>query len=149
MVGLVTASVAEPLLRDRDPTWPSSHPQFRSAGISAPDLERQILADADARRSGGTWQLHVESPVEIAGRDVTYDAGEWRWSSGDDPVDANVVASGGFVRATFVAERTPVGPSVGQRSIDFWRFADAALGTGIGPLVAAVEIGGSMSTSSR
>ena len=108
--------------------------------ISASDLERQILTDADAGRSGGTWQLHVDTPVEVVGRDVTYDDGEWRWTGDGDPVDANVVASGGFVRATFTGDRTPVGPSVGQRSVDFWRFADVELGTGIGPLTAPIDV---------
>ena len=102
--------------------------------------ERQILTDADARRSGGTWQLHVDTPIEVVGRDVTYDDGEWRWTGDGDPVDANVVASGGFIRATFTGERTPVGPSVGQRSVDFWRFADVDLGTGIGPLTAPIDV---------
>ena len=108
--------------------------------ISASDLERQILTDADASRSGGTWQLHVDTPIEVVGRDVTYDDGEWRWTGDGDPVDANVVASGGFIRATFTGDRTPVGPSVGQRSVDFWRFADVDLGTGIGPLTAPIDV---------
>ncbi len=108
--------------------------------ISASDLERQILTDADAGRSGGTWQLHVDTPIEVVGRDVTYDDGEWRWTGDGDPVDANVVASGGFIRATFTGDRTPVGPSVGQRSVDFWRFADVDLGTGIGPLTAPIDV---------
>ena len=49
-------------------------------------------------------------------------------------------AAGGFARATFNAARTPVGPSVGQRAVDFWRFADAALGTNIGPLSAPLDV---------
>ena len=30
--------------------------------VSAAGLERRLLADADARRNGGTWQLHVATP---------------------------------------------------------------------------------------
>ena len=37
-------------------------------GISAADLERRIIEGADARRGGGTWQLHVETPVELTAR---------------------------------------------------------------------------------
>ena len=44
------------------------------------------------------------------------------------------------MRALFEAERTPVGVSVGQRSVDFWRFADAELGTNIGVLTAAPDV---------
>ena len=121
-----------------------------SLGISAADLENQILTDADVRRAGGTWQLHVPTPVEVTGRDATYDGGEWRWSREGDPVDANVVAAGSFARASFTDARTPVGPSVGQRSADFWRFADAELGTAIGPLAPATDVtGGSLSSCAR
>ena len=41
------------------------------------------------------------------------------------------------MRALFEAERTPVGLSVGQRSVDFWRFADAELGTNVGTVLTA------------
>ncbi len=109
-------------------------------GISAADLERRIVEGADARRGGGTWQLHVATPVELAGRDASYVDGDWRWSADGEPVDATVVAKGGFMRALFDAERTPVGVSVGQRSVDFWRFADAELGTNLGPLTAPVDV---------
>jgi hypothetical protein len=57
-----------------------------------------------------------------------------------EPVDAKIVARAGFMRALFEADRTPVGVSVSQRSADFWRFADAELGAGIGPLTAAVDV---------
>ena len=77
--------------------------------ISAAELERRILDGADARRSGGTWQLHVATPVELTGRDASYVDGDWRWSADGEPVDATVVAKGGFMRALFDADRTPVG----------------------------------------
>ena len=35
----------------------------------------------------------------------------------------------GFARAQFDPARTPVGPSVGERSVAFWRFADREMGT--------------------
>jgi hypothetical protein len=109
-------------------------------GISAADLEREIVQGADAARSGGTWKLHVDTPVEVAGRDASYVDGAWRWSVDGEPVDATIVARGGFMRALFEADRTPVGVSVGQRSADFWLFADAELDAGIGPLTAALDV---------
>jgi hypothetical protein len=109
-------------------------------GISAAELEREILQRADAARSGGTWKLHVNTPVEVAGREASYVDGAWRWSVDGEPVDAKVVARGGFMRALFEADRTPVGASVGQRSADFWRFADAALGAGVGSLAAPLDV---------
>lgn len=109
-------------------------------GVSCAEFESEILAAADARRGGGTWQLHVDTPVEVAGRGVCYRDGEWRWAAPDEPSDGDVVAKGGFARMQFVADRTPVGPSVGDRCVAFWRFADAELGTGVGPLEAPADV---------
>jgi len=88
----------------------------RDLGVSAVDLEREILAEADARRSGGSWQLDVEVPVVLDGRGACYDGAEWRWAVGDEPADGDVVAKGAFIGVMFTPERTPVGPSVGARS---------------------------------
>jgi len=111
--------------------------------ISAAELEAELLEAADANRGGGTWQLHVDTPVEFDGRDACFTDGAWRWAEEDmesDAADATVVAASGFARAVFNATHTPVGPSVGQRAVDFWRFADAELGTNIGPLSAPPDI---------
>ncbi len=112
----------------------------RDLGVSAVDLEREILAEADARRSGGSWQLDVEVPVVLDGRGACYDGAEWRWAVGDEPADGDVVAKGAFIGVMFTPERTPVGPSVGARAVAFWRFADAELGTTFGPLVAPPDM---------
>lgn len=108
--------------------------------VSCAELESEILSAADARRSGGTWQPHVETPIEIAGRGVCYQDGEWRWVAPQEPADGDVVARGGFARMRFVAGRTPVGPSVGDRCAAFWRFADDELGTAVGPLEAPADV---------
>ena len=102
--------------------------------IGAGELEDQLLAAADANRTGGTWQLHVATPVEVDGRNACYRDGDWRWAGDGEPADATIVAKGGYVRAIFHPRRTPVGPSIGQRAVDLWRFADAELGTDLGPL---------------
>lgn len=109
-------------------------------GMTCADLEREILTAADASRSGGTWQLHVDTPIEVTGRAARYRNGEWAWASEDEISDADVDAGGGFARARFVAERTPVGRTVGDRCAAFWRFADAELGTGGGALEAPGDV---------
>jgi hypothetical protein len=102
--------------------------------LSAIELEELLLDAADAHRNGGTWQLHAQTPVEVSGRAARYDAGIWRWAEPDEPSDGAVVAKGGYARISFDAASTPVGPSVGERSVAFWRFSDAELRTGNCPL---------------
>jgi hypothetical protein len=112
----------------------------RPLGISAADLEAEILTVADATRSGGTWQLHGPTPQVVDGARACFDGTDWRWAGDGEPADAVVVAAQGFARASFEPDRTPVGPSVGDRSVAFWRFADAAIGTAAGPLVAPPDV---------
>jgi hypothetical protein len=112
----------------------------RQLGVSAADLEAEVLRDADERRAGGTWQLHVETPERVTGRPVRFDGAAWHWTDGEGPADGFVVAAEGFARLELHAERTPVGPSIGPRAAAFWRFADDAIGTGIGPLTAPADV---------
>ncbi len=112
----------------------------RELDISATELEALLLAAADANRSGGTWQLHVDTPVEVSGRAARYEDGTWRWAGPDERRDGVVIAKDGYARISFEAANTPVGPSVGTRSVAFWRFADAELGTAIGALMAPVDV---------
>ena len=110
--------------------------------IAAADWSAEIL---DGRRRP-PQRRHLAArtsptPVELAGRDACYDDGEWRWAGDGEPADATRRRQGRLRRAPlFDADRTPVGPSVGQRGVDFWRFADAELGTDLGPLTAAVDV---------
>ena len=108
--------------------------------ISATELEALLLEQSDANRSGGSWQLHVKTPLEVTGRAARYEDGTWRWAEPDEPSDGDVVAKDGFARISFEASRTPVGPSVGERSAVFWRFADRELGTDVGPLTAPSDV---------
>jgi hypothetical protein len=114
----------------------------RPLGIGSADLEAEVLTVADASRSGGTWQLHAATPVAIDGRRARYDGAEWRWARDDEPADGTVAAADGFARVQFDPTTTPVGPSVGERSVGFWRFADRELGTGIGSLTAPPDVSG-------
>jgi hypothetical protein len=112
----------------------------RSLGISAADLEAEILRLADATRTGGTWQLHVPTSERVDGRAACFDGTEWRWADGGEEADGFVVAAQGFARLELLSGRTPVGPSIGPRSAAFWRFADTAMGTAIGPLTAPPDV---------
>ena len=113
----------------------------RPLGISAADLETEILTVADSSRSGGTWQLHAATPHVIDGapRDAST-APSGAGPRDGEPADATVAAAEGFARVQFDPARTPVGPSVGERSVAFWRFADRELGTAVGPLTAPPDV---------
>jgi len=119
------------------------------------DLERTLVEAADANRRGGTWRAFPDLALhDVDGCQIVYDRGAWHAVSdaGDDDGDNDddgdgrgraVVAvgggpSGGFVRAIFDADRTPIGESVGTRAVRFWEYADRHLGTAIGPLTPAV-----------
>jgi hypothetical protein len=120
------------------------------------ELERDLVAAADATRSGGTWRTFPGRALNaVDGCHLACDGASWYQVSesdadgraGVDGVGADtgraVVAvgdgpSGSFVRAVFDADTIPKGESVGQRAVDFWRYADVELGTEIGPLTPAM-----------
>ena len=121
------------------------------------ELERDLVAAADATRSGGTWRTFLDLPMNaIEGRHLAYDGTSWHQVSENDAdgragvragIDADggraVVAvgdgpSGSFVRAVFDSDGIPKGESVGHRAVDFWRYADGELGTEIGSLTPAM-----------
>lgn len=112
------------------------------------ELERDLLAAADATRSGGTWRAFPDRQLKVVDDiHLAYDGASWHpLSDRDDHAEADVgravVAmgagpSGGFVRAVFDSERTPIGESVGERAAHFWQYADQHLGTETGPLTSA------------
>jgi hypothetical protein len=114
----------------------------RPLPISAAELEAEILRDADAARTGGTWQLHVHTPERIEQRGAVYDGTAWRWAGeGEDP-DGIAGAGFGYARLELAGDRTPVGPSVGQRAVDYWRFFDDQFRARIGPLEAPPDVCG-------
>jgi hypothetical protein len=106
------------------------------------DFEADLLAGADAHRSGGTWRA-VPSDVAESYADVplSFADGSWRWAENGAPAAAKLTtgpaALGTFLHCTFAPDATPVGPSVGSRAAAFWDFADRELGTAVGPLAAA------------
>jgi hypothetical protein len=115
------------------------------------ELERDLLVAADATRSGGTWRAFPTTELTVADDcHLAYDGESWHAiTDGDPDADADagkaVVAvgagpSGGFVRAVFDSDSTPVGESVGQRAVHFWNYADHHFGTAIGPLTTAQSV---------
>jgi hypothetical protein len=107
-------------------------------GVSAAELESVVLSQADVYRSGhfGFSVTQLLEPSEHALR--------WavdRWTEASDTADLHVRVgsgpTGGFVNARPVAENMPVGPSFAPRVAAFADWADAHLGTHIGPLTPA------------
>jgi hypothetical protein len=112
----------------------------RPLPISAAELEREILSDADASRTGGTWQLHVHTPERVEQRGAVFDGSRWRWAGeGEDP-DGIAGAGFGYARLELSGDRTPVGETVGPRAAAYWRFFDEQFDAGIGPLEAPQDV---------
>jgi hypothetical protein len=105
------------------------------------ELERMIVAGADARRGGGTWRVVRQPVADVVGRPLRSDGDGYHWAGEAGQAEGWVTSGsspvGGFVRMTFDPMRTPVGPSVAERAVAFWRFADASMDTRMGPLAAA------------
>jgi hypothetical protein len=94
-------------------------------GRRAPDVEAELLERADAHRGGGTW---------MGGLTPTVQPGQRRFDG------ATVTVGDSFVRCIHDPATTPTGPSTAARACEFWQFADAALGTAIGPLTPAPDL---------
>ena len=102
-------------------------------------LERTLVAAADAHRAGGTWRV-VPAAVDAGDRPVRWSVGPT--AGGGRPTDETAsgqVSSGpsnlgGFVRLVADAGRTAVGPSFAPAAAAFWAFADRELHAGVGPL---------------
>jgi hypothetical protein len=113
------------------------------------ELEHDLVAAADATRSGGTWRAFPNRELTaVDDCHIAYDGESWHpCSDADDDADLGkaVLAvgagpSGGFVRAVFDSDATPVGESVGERAVHFWQYADRHLGTEIGSLTTAQSV---------
>ena len=95
----------------------------------AEELESLIVSSADASRAGGTWRaLHTTIPARV---------GE---PAPGGRVTVGPSLLGSFVRFMPHRAETPVGPSFAPIAVAFWAWADATLGTSLGPLSAAVPV---------
>ena len=113
------------------------------------ELEQDLVAGADTTRSGGTWRAFPNRQLTaVDDCHLAYDGKTWHPIADGEPdghIGTAIVSvgdgpSGGFVRAVFDRDSTPVGESVGERATHFWRYADSSLGTGIGPLTSARQV---------
>lgn len=108
--------------------------------VTAAELEQAILAEADARRGGGSWRVTtVPDPVDE--HDVVWTDGQWRAADPDEPADGRVVASDRFARILLDADRTPVGPSIAPRAAAFWNWFETDQGLpGAGGITPAPDV---------
>lgn len=97
-------------------------------GRTAAELEVDVLAHADARRGGGTWQGGLDIQTELGPEPVQYCDGAWAWARSGSPPDGTVTAGAGFVRCLYDRASTPIGPSTGRRAAAFWDFAAREFG---------------------
>jgi hypothetical protein len=108
-------------------------------------FESEVRKLADDRREGGTWRI-VDAGVAVSDkRGAVFDVSiGWRWAA-DHEVPWALVSSGarggqGFVRALLNDAVVPVGPSVSPLAASLWAFVDSELGSGVGPLTAAIAV---------
>jgi hypothetical protein len=115
----------------------------------AVELEQMLLGHVDEHRAGGTWRTlpgaldpRDDHPLTIStGPDGAISVSEQQDGElADAHVSTGPSAIGGFVRAVFVSERTPKGPSVARRAQAFWAWADHELELGVGPLEASTAV---------
>ncbi|MFT3855008.1 MAG: hypothetical protein QM733_20075 [Ilumatobacteraceae bacterium] len=91
----------------------------------APELESGLLQHFDEHRAGGTWRMIPTAAVEP--RQLVH---------GDDHGLVGPAVSGCFVRMPM---QRPAGTFLGPHAADFWQWADAELGLGIGSLAPAAQ----------
>jgi hypothetical protein len=101
-------------------------------------LEDLVLDGADRRRGGGGHLVVADGPTETVRLRLAYTGEGFRRANDDEDCDGTLdfgpALGGGFVRFRPDPDRTPVGPSPGERVLEAFRFADSEWGTGIGPL---------------
>lgn len=88
-------------------------------------LEAGLLRHFDEHRAGGTWRMIPTAAVES--RELVH---------GDDHGLVGPAVSGCFVRMPM---QRPTGTFLAPHAAEFWQWADAELGLGIGPLAAAAQ----------
>jgi hypothetical protein len=83
-----------------------------------------LLEQFDADRRGGTWRM---VPVSLTPRELRH---------GDDVGLVGPAVAGSFVRMPM---DRPAGTYLAPHAAEFWRWADAELDLGLGPLGVAEE----------
>jgi len=108
-------------------------------GVGAAELEAELLAIADAQRHG-RFSLMTDQRLEPGSAPLRWVDGAWV-TCDDDEAEARARwgagATGSYFSVKLVAEAIPVGPSFAPRVAAFADWADATLGTRLGPLTPA------------
>jgi hypothetical protein len=109
--------------------------------LRAAEFEATVIEAGDRLRAGGGWTPVTARFGTTTHEPLVYDAGAYRAGTEDEERDATLTigpgASGGFLRVDFNPARTATGPSVGPLIAAAFAYADAAHGTGIGPVTPA------------
>jgi hypothetical protein len=112
-------------------------------------LEEELLEMADRTRRGAIGFLTEKEFPEPVSRRLRWTGEGWVAAGAHESAEGELVAgpgaAGGFVQvklaaSTGVGGRIPVGPSVGPLAAAAVAYADRELGTGIGPVQAAVDL---------
>ncbi|MEZ4241189.1 MAG: hypothetical protein R3F59_34525 [Myxococcota bacterium] len=112
-------------------------------GVDPVLLEKELLARADATRSGSLGFLVEPTFGETVREALVWADGSWRPASDDGIADASLSIgpgpTGGFVSLELSRQRTPHGPSVGPRAAALAAYTDRVYGTRVGPVTASPE----------
>ncbi|MGH9113337.1 MAG: GNAT family N-acetyltransferase, partial [Acidimicrobiales bacterium] len=130
----------------------------RPCPVTPGELEAAVVAAADAHRAGGGWVTGTTAWHETREHAVIVTDEGCRAARGDlaaddadnaDDADPGVATGtvatgpashGGFVRFAAAPEHTPIGPPLAPRAAAAFRWADDALGAGIGRLEPAPPV---------
>ncbi|MEM9513836.1 MAG: hypothetical protein AAGA42_03175 [Actinomycetota bacterium] len=109
-------------------------------GLTADEIEADLVARADESRGGGTWMPSLETPLDTPiSRDLTLAAdGRWQWTVDGGEATAHLEGAERFLRASYASEALPVGPPTASVAARLWAFVDRELGTSIGALEPAL-----------
>jgi hypothetical protein len=109
--------------------------------VSAPALEDEILAVADAARVGSLGLTFAGAPRVTGDFFVAWVDGAWigaEPSAADAKITVGPGPSGGYGNLSML--RPPVGESLGPRAVAFARWLDERAGSRFGPLTAARDV---------
>ncbi|MEQ1571471.1 MAG: hypothetical protein ABMA64_37940 [Myxococcota bacterium] len=101
-------------------------------------LEAELLAKADAERIGVLGFSTSRVYGELVRRRLVFDGPDLRPAGADELHDVDLAVgpgpSGGYVSASLVPARTPVGPSIGPKAAALVAYTDRVFDTQVGPV---------------
>ncbi len=117
----------------------------RVSGVDPKGLEAELVQAADATRAGSLALIASSAPPDdCMPRPLVWAQSAWRDARTGETPDAELVLGAGgtgmYASLNLDPQRTPVGRSVGTRATALVDYADAHLGTTLGPVSAAVDV---------